>query len=58
VKSKVVLGCGVAMAALLAGSSLAEANDELLLLQQNPAFWVMQGGNYSHHRYSQLAQIN
>lgn len=57
-KSKVVLGCGVAMAALLAGSSLAEANDELLLLQQNPAYWVMQGGNYSHHRYSQLAQIN
>jgi len=58
VKSKVVLGCGVAIAALLAGSSLAEANDELLLLQQNPAYWVMQGGNYSHHRYSQLAQIN
>lgn len=57
-KSKVVLGCGVAMAALLAGSSLAEANDELLLLQQNPSFWAMQGGNYSHHRYSELAQIN
>ncbi|GBD44379.1 Methanol dehydrogenase [cytochrome c] subunit 1 [bacterium HR40] len=57
--SKLSVAAGVAAIALLAGmSSSAQANQELLLLQQNPAYWVMQGGNYYHHRYSQLAQIN
>jgi PQQ-dependent dehydrogenase (methanol/ethanol family) len=50
---------GVAAAALLAGiSSAASANDELLVMQQNPANWVMPTGDYANTRYSTLAQIN
>jgi PQQ-dependent dehydrogenase (methanol/ethanol family) len=52
------VGAGVAFAALLVGSSMAQANDELLVMQQNPADWVMQLGNYHSTRYSELAQIN
>jgi PQQ-dependent dehydrogenase (methanol/ethanol family) len=34
------------------------ANDELLVMEQNPADWVSPTGNYANHRYSGLAQIN
>jgi PQQ-dependent dehydrogenase (methanol/ethanol family) len=45
--------------ALLVGlSPLAQANDELLTMEKNPADWVMPTGNYANTRYSELAQIN
>ena len=48
-----------AVAALAVGiSSVASANDELLIMQNNPALWVMPNGNYSSTRYSTLSQIN
>jgi len=37
---------------------VAQANDELLQMQQNPKNWVMPTGDYSNHRYSELDQIN
>ena len=50
---------GVAAAALLAGiSSVASANEELMVMSQNPANWVMPTGDYANTRYSTLAQIN
>ncbi len=50
---------GVATLALLVGlSPLAKANDELLVMEKNPANWVMPAGNYANTRYSTLAQIN
>ena len=46
------------LSALLAGMAVpAAANDELLKMQQNPADWVMQTGDYSNHRFSRLKQI-
>ena len=48
--------CLSAVAALAAGT--ANANDELLKLQQNPNGWAMPAGNYNNQRYSQLKQIN
>lgn len=38
--------------------SVVQANEELLIRQNNPAEWVMQNGNFSATRYSALAQIN
>lgn len=53
------LATGVAVAALVAAAPWpASANDELLAMQNNPAFWPMPGGNYSSTRYSPLSQIN
>lgn len=50
---------GVAAVALLVGVAPgASANDQLLVMQNNPAEWVMPGGNYSNTRFSSLAQIN
>ena len=49
-----ILGC--AMALPLAMS--VQANEELLVRQQNPSEWVMPTGNYANHRYSKLAQIH
>jgi lanthanide-dependent methanol dehydrogenase len=50
---------GAAAVALLAGvASPALANDELLVMQNNPAYWVMPAGNYANQRYSSLSQIN
>lgn len=49
-----ILGC--AMALPLAMS--VQANEELLVRQQNPSEWAMPTGNYANHRYSQLAQIH
>jgi PQQ-dependent dehydrogenase (methanol/ethanol family) len=43
---------------LLAASQAAMANEELLIMQQNPAEWVMPTGKYNNQRYSTLAQIN
>ena len=43
--------------ALAAFASAANANDELLKMQQNPKDWVMPTGNYANHRFSQLKQI-
>ena len=46
------------LSALLAGMAVpAAANDELLKMQQNPAEWVMQTGDYANHRFSKLKQI-
>src|SRR3954451_24352183 len=48
-----------AVAALAIGASAgASANDELLLMQNNPSLWVMPNGNYASTRYSTLSQIN
>jgi lanthanide-dependent methanol dehydrogenase len=47
--------CFGALAALAAGT--ANANEELIKMQQNPKDWVMPTGNYANHRYSQLKQI-
>ncbi|GLQ36387.1 methanol dehydrogenase [Rhizobium albus] len=44
--------------ALAATTSLATANDELVEMQQNAKNWVMQLGNYSATRYSELEEIN
>jgi len=45
-------------ALVLGASSVALANDELLVMQNNPAIWVMPNGNYASQRYSTLSQIN
>lgn len=42
----------------MTASSAASANDELLQMQGNSKDWVMQLGNYSSTRYSELNQIN
>ena len=47
----------VCFGVLAAFSSAANANDELLKMQQNPKDWVMPTGNYANHRFSQLKQI-
>ena len=44
--------------AAVALPSLALANDELLIMQENPANWAMPTGDYANQRYSTLAQIN
>jgi PQQ-dependent dehydrogenase (methanol/ethanol family) len=46
------------MAVAVALPSLAFANDELLIMQNNPANWAMPTGDYANQRYSTLAQIN
>src|SRR5467141_4579169 len=47
--------CLGAMAALAAG--VANANDELIRMSQNPKDWVMPTGDYANQRYSKLKQI-
>ena len=48
-----------AAVALIGGvATTATANDELLVMQENPANWVMPLGDYASTRYSKLAQIN
>ncbi len=49
---------GAAAMGLLALSISAQANEELMVMQNNPANWAMPLGNYSSTRYSNLAQIN
>ena len=48
--------CLAAAAALI--PMAASANDELLVMQENPAEWVMPTGDYANTRYSKLTQIN
>ena len=56
---KLSVRTAAAVVALTVGaSSGAFANDELLVMQQNPADWVMQNGNFANTRYSELSQIN
>ncbi len=53
------LWTGAAAVALLAGiATPAQANEELLALEANPAYWPMQNRDYANTRYSPLAQIN
>jgi len=47
--------CLSAAALLVAGT--ANANEELIKLQQDAKQWVMPAGNYNNQRYSQLKQI-
>jgi lanthanide-dependent methanol dehydrogenase len=49
---------GAAVVGLVTLAGSAQANEELLIRQQNPAEWVMPTGNYNNQRYSTLAQIN
>ena len=49
---------GAAAIGLLTSSMSAQANDELMVMQDNPANWAMPLGNYSGTRYSNLGQIN
>lgn len=39
------------------GAGIANANDDLAKLAQDPKNWVMPTGDYANHRYSQLDQI-
>ena len=56
---KLLVCSAAAVVALTIGaSSSARANDELMVMQNNPASWVMPNGNYSSTRYSTLSQIN
>ena len=36
----------------------AQANDELIAMQEDASQWVMPTGNYANHRYSTLDEIN
>ena len=49
---------GLIAAVFLAMPGLAQANEELLVRQNNAAEWVMPSGDYANTRYSSLAQIN
>lgn len=49
--------CLVAAAAMLVPQA-ATANDELLVMQDNPAWYVMPTLDYANTRYSKLSQIN
>ena len=56
---KLTLRTTAALAALAVGApGMALANDELLVMQNNPSSWVMPNGNYANTRYSELSQIN
>ena len=48
----------VPAAVLLAAPNPVQANEELLVMQGNPAEWVMPTGDYANTRYSALSQIN
>ena len=49
---------GAAVVGLVTLAGLAQANEELQVMQNNPANWVMPLGDYSSTRYSNLPQIN
>jgi PQQ-dependent dehydrogenase (methanol/ethanol family) len=53
-----VITAAAVVALAVGASSSARANDELLIMQNNPADWVMPNGNYASQRYSSLSQIN
>jgi len=50
-------GLAIAAAALLLPASVS-ANDELLVMQENSAWYVMPTLDYANTRYSELSQIN
>ncbi len=52
-KVAVLAGLGTG---LMAQSTIA--NDQLLVMENDPSQWVSPTGNYANHRYSGLAQIN
>jgi alcohol dehydrogenase (cytochrome c) len=56
-KQMLGLQCCIATISLLLISS-AHANDEILRLSRDPAYWVSQGGNNANWHYSELDQIN
>jgi glucose dehydrogenase len=45
------------LSAVIAFAAPANANENLMQLQENPELWPMQRGNYQGHRYSRLDQI-
>jgi lanthanide-dependent methanol dehydrogenase len=49
---------GAAAVGMAALAQSAWANEELLVMQDNPAYWVMPLKDYSSTRYSDLGQIN
>ena len=54
-----IVPVGVAVAALLTGlASAASANDELMIMENNPNNWSQPAGDYANTRYSELDQIN
>ena len=59
VPAALAIGTALAVGALAVSlPSLASANDELMVMQNNPAYWPMPTRDYSATRFSQLAQIN
>jgi lanthanide-dependent methanol dehydrogenase len=55
-RNVLLASCVGAMAVSAAG--VANANDELNKMSQDPKGWVMPTGNYTNNRYSKLNQIN
>jgi PQQ-dependent dehydrogenase (methanol/ethanol family) len=53
-----LLVAGVAAGFSLGAVATASANDELLVMQDNAAWWVMPNGNYDATRFSSLSHIN
>jgi PQQ-dependent dehydrogenase (methanol/ethanol family) len=53
-----LLVAGVAVGFSFGAVATASANDELLVMQDNAAWWVMPNGNYDATRYSSLSHIN
>ncbi len=53
-----LLVAGVAAGFSLGALATASANDELLVMQDNAAWWVMPNGNYDATRFSSLSHIN
>jgi len=53
-----LLVAGVAAGFSLGAVATASANDELLVMQENAAWWVMPNGNYDATRFSSLSHIN
>ena len=47
----------IAAAAAILPMGGAQANDDLIKMQKNPAEWVMPTGNYANERFSTLKQI-
>ena len=49
---------GAAVIGTVALAQSASANEGLLVMQDNPAYWVMPLRDYASTRYSDLGQIN
>jgi lanthanide-dependent methanol dehydrogenase len=56
-KVKLLAACSM-LAVMAAAPGVAQANDQLVEMQQDSKNWVMQLGNYSATRYSELNEIN